>query len=110
MTDTAQGFLAVATVPELPEGHQRHVQVEDQEILLCRYQGRYYAVAYYCSHEAFPLEGGEMENGCIVCPYHGAEFNLRDGVALAPPAFEGIKTYPVRVEDGIIYVAARHSE
>lgn len=101
MTD---GFHVVAYTDELPEGGQMHVDLNGEEILLCRHEGNYYAIAFYCSHEEFGLEGGEMAGGCITCPYHGAEFDLRDGAVLATPATEGIKTYPVRVEHGAIAI------
>lgn len=102
----SDAFHVVAAVSELPEGGQMLVELDDEEILICHHEGRFYAIAYYCSHEAFSLEGGEINRGCITCPYHGAEFKLADGSVLAPPAFEGINTYPVRVEDDLILVSA----
>ncbi|MBD3647996.1 MAG: Rieske 2Fe-2S domain-containing protein [Pseudomonadales bacterium] len=102
----SDGFHVVAATSELPEGGQMLVELDGEEILLCHHEGQYYAVAFYCSHEAFGLEGGEMHEGCITCPYHGAEFKLADGSVLAPPAFEGINTYPLRVEDDLIKICA----
>jgi len=52
------------------------------------------------------LEGGFIRNGCITCPYHGAEFDLRDGYVKAPPAFEAIKTYPVKTYQDTISICA----
>lgn len=98
-------FQVVASKGDLPEGGQMHLDIDGEEILLCRHEGNVYAVAFYCSHEEFALEGGDMADGCITCPYHGAEFNLGDGAVLAPPAVEGIKTYPVRIEGDTIAIA-----
>ena len=98
------GFQPVAAVSELEATSQLHVQMEDVEILLVKDGDTIHAISYYCSHEAFTLEGGTIANGCITCPYHGAEFSLSDGSALSAPTFEPIRTYPVKTEDGVVLV------
>ena len=95
-------YHVVAAVSELETSQQLHVELNGKEILLCRDGDDYYAVSYYCSHAEFPLEGGDIHHGCITCPYHGAEFDLNTGEALAAPAFEPIETYLLRIEDGLI--------
>ena len=102
----SDGFYVVAAIADLAEGGQMYIDLEGEEILLCRHDGQYYAIAYLCSHAEFTLEGGSMKNGCITCPYHGAEFRLKDGAVIAPPAFEPIRTYPVEVRDDVIAVSA----
>jgi 3-phenylpropionate/trans-cinnamate dioxygenase ferredoxin subunit len=103
MTD---GFYVVAATSEIQEDGQMFVELDGEDILLVKHGGQYHAVAYLCSHAEFSLEGGSLHNGCITCPYHGAEFSLTTGEALAAPAHEPIKTYPVRVADGVISVCA----
>ncbi len=102
MTDK---YYVVAATSELEENGQMYVQLDSEEILLCRHEGKFYAVAYYCSHAEFALEGGTLANGCITCPYHGAEFSIVDGSVLAAPAFEPIKCYPVKVENDTVSIA-----
>ena len=97
-------YYVVAACSELAVTMQMYVELNGEEILLCRESEEYFAVSYYCSHERFTLEGGTIAAGCITCPYHGAEFRLSDGGVIAPPAFEPIKTYPIRVEDDTIAV------
>lgn len=97
-------YHVVAAVDELSITPQMHVQIDDREILLCRDGDEYFAVGYYCSHAEFTLEGGSIQNRCITCPYHGAEFDLRTGDALSAPAFEPIATYPVRLEENAIAI------
>ncbi|MBT4160560.1 MAG: Rieske 2Fe-2S domain-containing protein [Gammaproteobacteria bacterium] len=98
-------FHVVAAVSELESKTQLRIELEGEEILLCRDGDEYFAVSYYCSHEALALEGGSIVNRCITCPYHGAEFNLTTGEALSSPAFAPIKTFPVKVEDDLIAIA-----
>ena len=97
-------YYVVAATSELEEDGQMYVELNGEEILLCKHQGEFYAIAYHCSHEEFALEGGLLQDGCITCPYHGAEFLLSDGSVQAPPAFEPIKIYPIRIEDGTIAI------
>ena len=98
-------FQVVAATSELEATGQLHVQLEEAEILLVKDGETYHAISYYCSHEALTLEGGMIHDGCIICPYHGAEFCLKDGSVQAPPAWEDLKTYPVRVTDNTIAIA-----
>ncbi|PZN96801.1 MAG: hypothetical protein DCF31_03170 [Alphaproteobacteria bacterium] len=59
--------------------------------------GSYFAVSPECSHAALPLEGGRVRGSAILCPHHGARFDLRTGRHLGPPAWTGIASWPVRV-------------
>ncbi len=93
----SEKFYVVAAIAELDASPQMHVDLNGEEILLVRDGEDFYAIAYYCSHEEFTLEGGMVNKKCITCPYHGAEFSLVDGHVLSPPAYEDIKTYPVKV-------------
>ncbi|MFP6807148.1 MAG: Rieske 2Fe-2S domain-containing protein [Pseudomonadales bacterium] len=97
-------YNVVAATSELEEDGQMFVELNGEEILLCKHQGEYYAIAYHCSHEDLTLEGGMLSDGCITCPYHGAEFSLKDGSVQAPPAYEAIKTYPLKVENDTIAI------
>ena len=103
MTDD---FHVVAATSEVPEGGQLYVELNGEEMLICRHEGEYYAINFFCSHAEFSLEGGHLINGCITCPYHGAEFSLKDGSVQAPPAFEAIKTYPLKLIDNTIAVSS----
>ena len=66
--------------------------------------GQLLALEDRCSHDDGPLcEGTWAQERCVVvCPRHGAEFDLRTGVPLTLPAYLPVQTFPVRVEDGIV--------
>ncbi|WP_426166956.1 Rieske (2Fe-2S) protein [Sandarakinorhabdus sp. DWP1-3-1] len=59
--------------------------------------GSWFAMAPDCSHAALSLEGGRVRGSAIMCPHHGARFDLKTGRHLGPPAWTGIATWPVRV-------------
>ncbi len=80
-------------------------EVEDELILVCRIAGRYYAVEDRCSHDDGPLGDGHLEDHCVVCPRHGAKFDMTNGAAVTMPAVTGIRSYPVKAEAGGVWVS-----
>ncbi|MDX1580452.1 MAG: non-heme iron oxygenase ferredoxin subunit [Alphaproteobacteria bacterium] len=105
-------FIAVAGVDDVPVGKNKCFEVEGKPVLLCHVQqGEYRAVENVCSHEKKPLEGGRMRGGKkIVCPVHGAMFDLESGKALGAPAVKPIHVYPCKVEDGTVYIQLTEPE
>lgn len=65
---------------------------------------RFFALDDTCSHGRASLSEGFVENGCVECPLHQALFNLETGAAMTPPATKGVRTYPIRVQDGRVEV------
>ena len=94
----------VAPAAELPPGEWRAVEVEDTPIAVFNIDGEYHAVENLCTHDYAELTDGELQGAVITCPLHGAEFCLRTGEALSPPAYEPITTFPVRVHEGTVQV------
>ena len=68
--------------------------------------GELYALEDRCSHDDGPLVEGDWDpdDRVVVCPRHGARFDLETGRPLSLPATEPVETYPVRVEDGWVKV------
>jgi 3-phenylpropionate/trans-cinnamate dioxygenase ferredoxin subunit len=98
-------FHPVVGTNDLPSGGAVPFDVAGQSILICYSKDRYFAVASRCSHADESLECGKVRAGWIACPVHGARFDLETGQAMNPPAKEPIRTYPLRVVEGIIEVA-----
>jgi len=57
-----------------------------------------------CTHAKFSLAEGYIEGDEVVCALHEARFCLRTGRVLTPPATVALRTYPVRVEGGEIFI------
>ncbi len=94
----------VAKVSDIPEGTAQRVVVDGTEVLLCNAEGTIYAVEDVCTHDGAPLDQGELEGDRIICPRHGATFDVRTGTALTLPAVMPLPTYTVRIEGDDIYV------
>ena len=100
MTD----WTDVAPAAELPPGESRVVEIDDTVIAVFNVEGEYFAVENLCTHDYAELTDGEVYGDVITCPLHGAEFCLRTGEALSPPAYEPVATFPVRVHEGTVQV------
>jgi 3-phenylpropionate/trans-cinnamate dioxygenase ferredoxin component len=96
----------VAKVSEIAPGTTRRVVVNSSEILLCNVAGNIYAIEDVCTHDGGPLDQGELEGECVICPRHGATFDVRTGDALTLPAVLPVMTYSVNVEGDDIYIDA----
>ncbi|MBE1281964.1 MAG: Rieske 2Fe-2S domain-containing protein [Rhodobacteraceae bacterium] len=64
----------------------------------------FFATDGLCTHEDQHLEDGLVTADVIECPLHQARFNIKTGKALSAPACEDLRTYPVKVENGQIFV------
>ena len=97
-------FMPVCPTAELPSGERLFLEVDDLSIVLLNHEGQYYAIADLCTHDDGPLGEGEVEDHAIICPRHGARFDIRTGEVLALPAIKGVPAYPTRVVDGMIEI------
>ncbi len=80
------------------------VEVAGVHLVVVRCRGELYAVEDRCTHDGESLGEAEVEDCQIVCPRHFSHFCLRTGEALTPPAYEPLRTYRVREQDGRILV------
>ena len=97
-------YHPITTSDELEEGKGRPFEVEGHRIALVRHEGVVYAIDDLCPHADASLAFGPVENGCIACPWHYAEFRLSTGEALSGPTPRGVRTYAVREENGNVSI------
>lgn len=97
-------YTKAARVDEIAPGQKKVVAVDGAEIVIVNLDGDFYAIDNVCTHDGGPLGEGKLEGFQIICPRHGARFDVRTGEALTLPAFEPTSTYEVRVQDGDVLV------
>ena len=89
---------------ELPEGGTACADVGGMPVLLARQEGTVYALANRCTHRGGPLHEGDLEDGCVVCPWHDSKFRLKDGSVARGPATSPQPSFETRVQEGRIEV------
>lgn len=97
-------YSAVAAADELKPAQMKRVVIGGKRLLLCNSAGRLYCVDEMCSHEDYSLYLGCVKDGKIKCSLHGSYFDLATGQASCEPANEPIRTYPVKVEGGQVWI------
>jgi nitrite reductase/ring-hydroxylating ferredoxin subunit len=89
---------------ELPVGSMRACTVGGRELVICHTREGVFALDNICTHAHARLCEGRLRATRLVCPLHGASFDIRDGRVLAPPAEVPLPSYPVQVIDGAVEV------
>ena len=98
-----EGFRLLGLIVKGPA-----VTVGDQDCVLVRQNGAFYALPDRCTHAKFPLHDGDLIEGKIRCVHHGATFDLETG-APTMPAFKKIRLFDASVEDGTVYVSLQEA-
>ncbi len=74
-------------------------------VAVYRVQDEFFATDNTCTHGEASLSEGDVDNDFIIeCPFHGGTFDIRTGEAVDFPCVLPLKTYPVNVDDGKVYV------
>jgi len=97
-------FYEVAKVSELPPGERIFIEVDDQQIVIFNIAGQYFAIGDVCTHDNGPLGDGELDGNQVICPRHGARFDVRTGKAVRFPAVKATPCYPVKVTGDAIEI------
>ena len=97
-------YTYVSDVSDIDLGHSISVNVEGINILICNTEEGFFAVQDMCTHALIPLCGGFIQGTLISCPLHGAVFDLKTGEVMAPPAFEDLDTFILKIEGTSISV------
>ena len=98
-------WIEAAAFDELPAEDVKGVQVEGLDIVLYRVEGEVYATSDICTHAQARLCEGFLEGHEIECPLHQGRFDIRNGKAMCAPLTDDLKVYPVKIEDGRVFIA-----
>ena len=97
--------VTVATVSDLKAGELAAFDVEGVRVAIANANGRFFAIDDTCTHEQCSLSAeGTLDGTVVTCGCHGAQFDVTTGQVLAPPAFEPVKSYPLRVEHDALVI------
>jgi len=98
------GWIDAGEAATIPPGRSRVITLPGGvQVAIFRDGDAYYALNHLCAHQNGPLGEGKVRDGCVICPWHGYEYRLRDGRA-PPPFTERVAVYELRLEDGRILI------
>ena len=92
------------SLASLTEGKPLRIEKNGESICLTRVGSEVFAISDTCSHSEASLSEGDIEGFKIECWLHGAEFDVRTGEALTPPAVAPVKSYPVTIDGDSVTV------
>ncbi|MCZ6664669.1 MAG: non-heme iron oxygenase ferredoxin subunit [Gammaproteobacteria bacterium] len=97
--------IALFSVDQLKPGAIRQAEIEGRDpIAIYDLDSEYFATDDTCTHGAASLSEGEIDGDEVICPFHLGSYNIRSGEAVAAPCVMTVRTYPERIEDGMLYV------
>lgn len=98
-------FVELAALDELPDKGFIVKEHGETQVVIAKFKGEVYAVENLCSH-AFARfdEGGRLRANRLMCPLHGACFNITNGESFGPPAARPIRSFAVQVDGDKVLV------
>jgi nitrite reductase/ring-hydroxylating ferredoxin subunit len=100
----AEGFVLGIKTADVPVNGMVAVEVKGTRIAIANVQGTYYAFDDECTHEQCSLSEGDIDGTTVTCMCHGAQFDVRNGAVLAPPALVPVRTYRTRVDGDALHI------
>lgn len=98
-------FVPVAAADSLRENETLRVKVNETVLVVTQLKGQFYAFQEFCPHRFGPLSEGAFCDGEIECPWHRSRFDIRTGKVTEGPAKIDLRTFPVEIRNGQIFVA-----
>jgi len=102
--------VSVGSLKDIPAASGTLVEVSGTAVAVFRVDEDVYAIADRCSHAEASLSEGDVLDGEVECPRHGAIFDIASGAALTLPATKPVATYRAAVRDGEVFVSAKPRE
>jgi 3-phenylpropionate/trans-cinnamate dioxygenase ferredoxin subunit len=99
-------WMDAGPIASLGDGETRSLAMGRRMVAVARSGEEYFAFEDVCTHDGAELTGGAIEGSEIICPRHGARFCMRTGEALTPPAYEPVRVFATKIDDGHLWIRA----
>jgi naphthalene 1,2-dioxygenase system ferredoxin subunit len=97
-------WVEVGEVDEIEDADAKCCEIAGNFIAIFNVGGKFYATSDICTHAHAHLSDGYIEGDVVECPLHQGRFHIPTGRAISAPVTEDVRTFPVRVEGGRIFV------
>jgi nitrite reductase/ring-hydroxylating ferredoxin subunit len=102
--DASDRLLFVCPAADVPLGSAIKVEVGELILAVFNLQGAIFVTDDTCTHGPGSLSEGYVEGDVVECNFHQGAFNIRTGAIVAPPCTIPIRTYPVVISEGAVYI------
>lgn len=103
-------WTVLADEASIEPGWPHPFEAGGRRVVLCRTHGGLFALEDRCTHAEASMSEGRLRGCRLVCPLHGATFDVRDGQVLGGPASTPLTCFPVRVVEGRVEVLLEGSD
>lgn len=97
-------WVEIPEASDLNDGEMIGLDIGDMQIAIYKVDGEFYATDNICTHAYALLTDGWLDSHIIECPLHGGQFNVCTGAALCDPVEKELKTYQVKMNDGVLKI------
>jgi nitrite reductase/ring-hydroxylating ferredoxin subunit len=98
--------IELCAAADVPAGGAIKVESGDLALAVFNVDGEFYVTDDACTHGPGSLSEGYIEDDVVECNFHNGQFNIRTGEVVSPPCMVPVKTYPVTIEDGKVFIEA----
>jgi len=102
---STDNWTDAAAFDDVPQDDVIGLAVDGRDIALYGVDGEFFATDNICTHGHARLCDGFLDGHEIECPLHQGKFDIRNGRPLCDPVTEAIRTYPVKIENGRVFLA-----
>jgi 3-phenylpropionate/trans-cinnamate dioxygenase ferredoxin subunit len=103
-------FQFACKLSDLKPNQSLTLEVDERFVVVVQLDGKVFCIEDLCTHDGGTFGDGELDGNCIVCPRHGAKFDVRTGAAACMPATEPTLSHQVEIRDGDVFVKLSDSE
>ena len=109
-TEQQHQFIDSSDIKDVPLGKMKHVELQENEVLLANSDGKLYALCDRCSHMNAPLSMGTLNGKVVTCPLHGARFDVTTGKKVGEPMAPDPSKFPEPIPESLQKMFARSAE
>ena len=97
--------VVVGKTDGIEEGKLVHITASGKEIAVTKLDGEYYAIDNICTHAGAELHEGELTNGELTCPWHGAKWDVKTGSLISfPQKLKSLESHKVLIENDTLFI------
>ena len=98
-------FQPALPVKEVAVGRMRSCKLGEREIVVCHTKDGVFALDNTCTHAMARMSEGHLKGTRIICPLHGAAFDVKTGQVLGGPTGVPLPSFATRIVEGMVQVA-----